>query len=143
MTDLRCLCIEVRSAAQTLTRLYDQALIPAGITVTQLSQLNAIYQLSEPTVSQLSKAIGLDRSTLGRNIRLLESMQLLTSQIGQDARTRTLRLTKKGMAALKGAAPLWASVQSRLTQKLGTEKRELLLELMADLASTDLREINP
>jgi len=143
MTDLRCLCIEVRGAAQTLTRLYDKALQPAGITVTQLSQLNAVRQLQEPTVSQLAHATGLDRSTLGRNIRLLESMTLLTSQRGQDARTRTLSLTKKGGAALTRAAPLWANLQSQLAQKLGTQKRELLLELMAELATTDLQEINP
>ena len=141
MIDIRCLCIEVRSAAQNLTRLYDQALLPAGITITQLSQLNTIRELSEPTLSQLAKATGLNRSTLGRNIRLLESMDLISVQVGQDARTKSIRLSRQGRMAMKRAVPLWAKVQTGLQQKLGKQKRELLNELMAELTATDLQEI--
>ena len=133
--DLKCLCIELRNAAQALTRLYDEQLAPAGITVTQLSQLNHIRELENPTLTALAAATQLDRSTLGRNLRLLEKQGLVTLAPGADARTREVRLTGKGGAALRDGAPLWFAVQHKLANRLGAEKRGLLTELLNDLTA--------
>ena len=132
-----CLCIEVRSAAQKLTRLYDDALSDAGITVTQLSQLNTIRELGSPTLTDLATATGLDRSTLGRNLRLLEKAGLVSLCTGKDARTREITLTRAGLARLKKGAPLWHNMQTDLTTRLGPEKRQLLNELLTELAQIE------
>ena len=79
-----CICIDVRTVANRLTQLYDNAMAPSGMTVTQFSQLNAIQQLGSPTVNELSEAIGLDRSTLGRNVRVLEKDDGTTHRIPVD-----------------------------------------------------------
>ena len=133
--DLKCLCIEVRNAAQALTKTYDEHLAPAGITVTQLSQLNHIAQLGSPTLTELAGATQLDRSTLGRNLRLLEKQDLVALAPGADARTREVRLTAPGRRALKEGAPLWFEVQGDLSARLGAEKRALLTELLNDLTA--------
>ena len=137
---LSCLCLEVRGAAQTLTRLYDRELESAGITVTQLSQLAAIRRMAGPTVGELAIELGLDRSTLGRNIRLLESLALVGLEQGQDARRKHLYLTKQGRATLRKAVPIWSGMQKKLKKRLGVEKRALLHELMSDLSSPELLE---
>ena len=131
-----CLCIEVRTAAQKLTKLYDAALADFDITVTQLSQLNAIRKLGAPTLTDLSIETELDRSTLGRNIRLMEQQGLVAMTSGQDARTRVVKLTRKGHSTLRRAGPAWWQVQSSLIDQLGLEKRQLLQELLSDLSGT-------
>ena len=133
--DLKCICIELRNAANALTRLYDAQLLPAGISVTQLSQLNHIYQQGSPTLKDLAALTGLDRSTLGRNMRLLEQQGLVTVSVGEDARTKVVSLTADGLKALSQAAPLWLDVQTRLTEKLGPQKRALLSELLTELTA--------
>lgn len=136
----KCLCIEVRAAAQKLTRLYDDALTEAGITVTQLSELNTIRELGAPTVTELAQATDLDRSTLGRNLKLLEKRGLVSMAPGKDLRTRNVKLTRAGTAALKKGAPIWYSVQASLLDRIGPEKRQLLQELLTDLTLDPLAQ---
>jgi len=130
-----CLCIELRTAAQRLTQAYDQAMAPAGISVTQFSQMHLIRTLEGPTLTELAAASQLDRSTLGRNIRVLEKLGLVTMKAGEDARTRTIHLTRKGLNAFKRAVPLWHSVQSRLLERLGLNGRAKLDELLDTLTA--------
>ena len=133
--DITCICIELRNAANALTKLYDAQLVSAGISITQLSQLNHIYQQGKPTLKDLATSTGLDRSTLGRNMRLLEGQGLVAIMAGEDARTKVVSLTRAGRATLAKAAPLWMDMQSRLTDKLGPEKRALLSELLTELTA--------
>ena len=133
--DLACICIELRNAANALTRLYDAQLAPAGISITQLSQLNHIREQGTPTLKDLAAITGLDRSTLGRNMRLLEEQGLVSLSPGEDARTKVVSLTRKGRAALRQAAPLWWETQNRLIEKLGREKRAQLSELLTELTA--------
>ena len=135
-----CLCIDLRSAAQKLTQMYDEVMAPAGITVTQFSQLHLILTLDGPTLTELAAASDLERSTLGRNIRVLEKQGLVSMAVGEDARTRTIHLTREGKAAFKRAVPLWHSVQTSLLERLGPAGREpfddLLTTLTAPMAAT-------
>ncbi len=126
-----CLCIDLRSAAQKLTQIYDEAMAPSGISVTQFSQLHLIKTLNGPSLKALSEASQQDRSTLGRNVRVLEKMGLVKMKVGTDARVRTIHLTRKGNNAFIKAAPLWRRVQSELVSKVGQEGREQLDQLLA------------
>ncbi len=135
--DLKCLCIELRNAAQILTQRYDEQLAPAGISVTQLSQLNQVRRLGNPTLSELARATKLDRSTLGRNLRLMESQGLVAVATGRDARTRVVKLTRKGQRALDKGGSLWFGLQNTLTTKLGARKRAQLAELLNELTTGD------
>ena len=130
-----CLCIDLRTAAQKLTQMYDEAMVASGITVTQFSQLHQIQALEGPTLKQLAEATGLDRSTLGRNVRVLEKLDLVTIKAGEDARTRTIHLTRKGKNAFTKAVPLWYGIQSELTERLGLGGRSQLNEKITSLTA--------
>lgn len=52
--DLNCICIELRNAAAMVTKLYDEKLSESGISITQLSQLNHIRELGQPTLKALA-----------------------------------------------------------------------------------------
>ena len=128
-----CLCIDLRSAAQRLTQTYDAAMESSGISVTQFSQLHLIQSLNGPTLKQLAEASQQERSTLGRNLKVLEKLGLVTVKVGEDARTRTIHISRKGKNAFKRALPLWYGVQSQLLERIGSEGREHLDALLAAL----------
>lgn len=119
-----------------MTKRYDDALAPAGINVTQFSQLHVIARLKSPTIGQLARETHLDRSTLGRNLRVLMRMNLAQFDSGKDERTRVISITKDGRGALKVAKPLWQAVQDSLAEKLGEKQHQALLGLLDELEAT-------
>ena len=130
-----CLCMNLRSAAQQLTRTYDAALAPAGITANQFSLMNLIRTADQPTVKDLAESSDLDRSTLARNLRVLEKHSLIVMQVGSDARTRVMELTSTGRATLRRATPLWQAVQDDMVGKLGQQKRTELQGLLSEITA--------
>lgn len=134
MLPSQCLCINLRRAARGVSRHYDGALDGFGINVAQYSLLCNLQRLQEPSISSLAEAMGLDRSTLGRNLRVLEGESLLTLAEGEDQRNRIVRLTAAGEERLQAALPAWEAAQERLVERLGVEKRETLLALLNELA---------
>ena len=130
---LPCLCSTVRRAARAVTSLYDDALEPAGLKTTQFSLLRKAARLGAPSITALAEATSLDRSTLGRNLRVLVKDGYVTLGPGDDERTQIVSITAKGKASLASATPLWEEAQKRLATGLGAEKRKALLRIVADL----------
>jgi len=128
-----CHCTRLRRAAHTVTRLYDEALADAGLTVTQFSLLRTISRLDEPYISTLAEATGLERSTLGRNLRPLEKAGLVAFGRAEDARMRVVRLTPGGEHTLQQALPRWRTAQRRLADTLGAERLAALEALLDDV----------
>lgn len=134
MLPSQCLCTNLRRAARGVSRHYDGALDGFGINVAQYSLLCNLQRLDQPSISTLAHAMGLDRSTLGRNLRVLEGEGLVTLIEGEDHRNRVVLLTETGRERLAAALPAWEAAQQRLIEKLGVEKRETLLALLDELA---------
>lgn len=138
MTNTACMCIGLRRAGRAVTRFYDDALAPAGVNATQFSQLRAILRAGSPTIGALADATDLDRSTLGRNIRVLGRMGLVRFEPGADERTRLVSVTADGKRVLKAATPLWRTAQSALAEKLGAGRRAVLFDLLHELETVDV-----
>jgi len=77
-----CACSNVRKAARAVTQLFDELLQPTGLRSTQFTLLVAVALLGEAPVTQLSRALVMDRTTLARNLKPLESLGLLTVEAG-------------------------------------------------------------
>lgn len=134
MLPSQCLCTNLRRAARGVSRFYDGALDGFGINVAQYSLLNNLLRLDQPSISSLAEAMGLDRSTLGRNVRVLEAAGLVCLMEGDDQRNRLVQLTEAGRERLAAALPAWEAAQQRLIDRLGAQKRETLLALLNELA---------
>jgi DNA-binding MarR family transcriptional regulator len=121
-----CACQRVRMAARAVTRAYDEALRPVGLRATQLSVLVGVA--AEPTVSiaSLSRLLGMDRSTLTRNLRPLLSHGLISRGPEGWHRSRALEITSKGSERLRKAVPLWEGMQEGLKRKLGRSRLSAL-----------------
>lgn len=116
-----------------MTRLYDQALAEVGLGAAQFSLLRHVQRLDSPEISVLAAAMGLDRSTLGRNLRVLQEQGLLLLGEGRDQRRREVRLSEEGRLRLQQAEPLWEQVQRRLAQRLGLSRRDELMRVLNEL----------
>lgn len=117
-----CICISTRKAANALTNLYDEALEKSGIKVTQYSLLKVITRSSEITINELSKQTKLNRTTLTRNLAVLESDELIELiSDPEDLRKSIVRLTKSGEKALKKAQTSWEEVQKKAKEVLGKD----------------------
>ena len=126
-----CTCGELRKAARAITLLYDNAFKSSGLLSTQLNVLQVINKSDSIRISHLAKELGMDRTTLTRNLSVLERQDLINISSGKDNRTRIVVITHKGRTALAKSIPLWNEVQSKLKQQMGDT---LWNELMDNLS---------
>ncbi|MCO6058614.1 MarR family winged helix-turn-helix transcriptional regulator [Pseudomonas sp. MOB-449] len=133
MLPTQCLCTKLRRATRNVTRLYDDALAGVGLNVAQYSLLKHVTRLDQPSITSLADAMGLDRSTLGRNLKVLEVKGLVQLDGGEDQRNRLVSLTPAGRACLDMALQAWERVQQEMGQRMGPEKRAALMALLDDL----------
>src|SRR6059036_3683499 len=122
MTGLsRCVCNTLRMVTRAVTQLYDNALRPSGLRVTQFSILATIAGKDQANLKQLEDALAIDQTTLTRSLNLLERDGLIERAWHADARIRAMKLTSKGRRALAAARPLWARAQDKVLRELGTK----------------------
>ncbi|BAN47563.1 MarR family winged helix-turn-helix transcriptional regulator [Metapseudomonas resinovorans] len=133
MLPTQCLCTKLRRATRNVTRLYDDALAGVGLNVAQYSLLKHLARLDQPSITSLAEAMGLDRSTLGRNLKVLEAKGLVQLEGGEDQRNRLVSLTPAGRLVLEQALQAWEQVQQDLGQRIGPENRAALMALLDDL----------
>ena len=116
-----CACQKMREAARRITRKYNDALKPAGIKVTQLTILAVVGLNEGATLTKLSSRLGMDRTTLSRNLGPLERQALIETYDDGYGRARSARLTAKGVTMMETALPLWRKAQRSLRQRLGDD----------------------
>jgi len=128
-----CICATLRVAARKMTARYDAALAPIGINLAQFSLLRNINRAGSVSLTELGRRVELDRSTIGRNVRVLQRMGLVQVTPGADQREATVALAEPGRDVLRRGAPLWDGVQDRIASDLGaagvTQLRTLLNSL--------------
>jgi DNA-binding MarR family transcriptional regulator len=123
-----CMNFRLRKLSRLVGAIYDEALRPSGLRGTQFNVLVALALLREVTVKRLAMTLGVDRTTLSRNLAPLERDGLVQSQPGEDGRERLLALTDSGHACLKSAIERWELAQARVVEKLGRAKLQQLAE---------------
>src|SRR6516225_1071245 len=106
-------------AAWAVTRLYDEILRPVELRATQLAVLVAVGNEDVTSITELATYMGMDRSTLTRNLAPLEREGLIRVGVEGWRRSRTVEITKKGRSRLREALPLWETAQETLQRRLG------------------------
>lgn len=114
-----CACYHVRHAARVITRAYDEALRPVGLRGPQFSILTALKVATDLSISRLAKHMGMDRTTMSRNLQPLEREGLVTVSPQGRGQTRTVAITEAGRRRHEAAVPHWQRVQSRAMAALG------------------------
>jgi DNA-binding MarR family transcriptional regulator len=114
-----CAALRARMAARKLTRLYDRALRPVDLKITQFTLLIAVEEGRATSLSALADMLALERSSLVRNVKLLEEAGLIDAAPTGEGRSLGLKLTKAGRKKLTDALPLWKEAQDAVERALG------------------------
>jgi DNA-binding MarR family transcriptional regulator len=121
-----CIAVRLRLLNRVVTNLYDDALRPLGLKVSQLNLLVVAAQLGLARPADVCRLLQLDASTLSRNVERVRARGWLEVVPGEDAREQPFRLTAKGKALLERAAPAWEQAQRQAGELLGKEGVALL-----------------
>ena len=114
-----CLCLHAQRAARALSRRFDEAFRPFGITSGQFSLLNSLNRPAPPTIGQVAETLAMDRSTVTANLKPLERAGLLeTTTDPDDRRGRRIVLAEAGRALLTRATPVWLEEHARVEATL-------------------------
>ena len=132
-----CPVFNIRAASRLITQQFDDILKPSGLQITQFSVLVGVGLEGNPTINQLAKTLVMDRTTLTRGLKPLESMGLLKIKKGEDKRTSTVELTSKGVVAINKTTPFWKKARDSAAEKFG---EKFLKALNKEL--TSFRETN-
>jgi DNA-binding MarR family transcriptional regulator len=114
-----CYCTQLRRASSGVTKIYDEALRPQGLRVTQFSLLRGLARLGQATLTELSDELALDRTTMSRSVKLLIDAGWVDATAGKrDGREKILVLNDRGRKTIKDALPLWSKAQARVEKHM-------------------------
>ncbi|HUA77667.1 MAG TPA: MarR family winged helix-turn-helix transcriptional regulator [Acetobacteraceae bacterium] len=128
--DELCNCTVLRKAARRVSFLYDRALAPSGLRITQYAILAELGRSGPMTITDLARAMVMERNGLGHNLRPLEREGLIRMEVGQDRRSRVIVVTEKGHTRLAEARPLWRQGQERFAAVFGPDQARTLRSLL-------------
>ena len=114
-----CTCFRLRRTARRVTQIYDAHLLKAGLTLTQYSLLANLVRSPTPSIQQLAETMGMDRTTVTRDLNPLKGRRLVELVPGEDRRSKLVRLTGDGRSAWDAAKGLWRAAQDDVEAKLG------------------------
>ncbi len=121
-----CLATRVRQLSRIITRVYDDALRPLGITASQYTLLAQLAARDSITAVEIGHDLDIEKSTLSRNLKRLLALGHITMDPPAGRRGRGLHLTPKGQAVLKDAYPIWQEAQKKTVGVMGSESRKIL-----------------
>lgn len=128
-----CYCTSLRRSAAAISDFYDDALKPAGLTVAQYYLLVNLSRLEAVNITHWAEYVGLDRSTMVRNIKVLQGHDLIETVEGHG---KTFTLSPEGRRVLALATPLWENAQKQTESLLGKANVEAIF-----LISEKLQEL--
>jgi DNA-binding MarR family transcriptional regulator len=130
-----------RQAARAITALYERASEPLGIRATQLTLLVGVVEADGAPFGALAEALGMDRTTLARELALLEKEGLVEIYAGADRRRRCARLTPRGRSVVKNGLPIWAHVHDHVQRAVSEPRFAELRAALQEIASLENLEI--
>ena len=116
-----CVLANSRRAARAVSRYYNRLARQVGMTSGQFSVLVAIRQARDKTTGELADRLSMDRTTLVRNVALLERDGLVVSAPARDGKAKCYRVTDRGENLLQEALPLWRKAQNDVKTLLGND----------------------
>jgi DNA-binding MarR family transcriptional regulator len=133
--DLPCLCANVRRASRVLTQIYDDAMRPLGLRMTQFSILQTLSLTGPKLQGDLAEFLALDSTSFTRAVQQLRKRGWVKTVPGKDRRERTVSLSERGQAELTRIQPVWEAVQKEVGSLLGEEPWHRLTQLSTAVAN--------
>jgi DNA-binding MarR family transcriptional regulator len=118
-----CVCANLRRASRAVSQVYDRLLGPTGLRGTQVSVLVALGRAGAAPSAKIAGYLGMDPTTLSRNLAPLIRAKLVVSTSGApDRRVKLVTLTSAGREKLAAALPYWEAAQREMVDALGRDR---------------------
>ena len=121
-----CIAVRVRIINRVLTAVFDEALRPFGLRVSQANILVAVARMREARPSDVCRVLRLEKSTLSRDVEVMKRQGWLESDPPTGGRNQKLRLTAIGLDLLARSRPAWETAQARAKLLIGDPGAEAL-----------------
>ncbi|GIW88108.1 MAG: MarR family transcriptional regulator [Isosphaeraceae bacterium] len=115
-----CVAVRLRALNRCITNIYDEALRPLDLKVSQMNILVAAARMGTARPAQVCEQLHLDASTLSRNVDRMKARGWLETVAGEDGRSQPFRLTAEGSRLLERAIPAWSKAQHQVKKIVGT-----------------------
>lgn len=137
-----CACINLRKFSRAVTRLFDEALVPCGLTSTQFALLITVAVQDKPTITGLAHDMVIGKTTLLRNLKLREREKLVRIETARNNRHNVVFITANGVGRVREAVPLWSKVQKAFIEAFGDDQwGDLLAYLEASLPAIQVASV--
>ena len=130
MRQNECLCAALRTAARTVTRLYNKEMRDVGIEATQYTMLQILERVGALTQAKLGELLAAEKTTVSRNLKLLVKKRWIEVVEGEDRRERIAQITELGKRQLGKGRVHWERAQGRMKEALTPGKFQALRELL-------------
>ncbi|POF31585.1 MarR family winged helix-turn-helix transcriptional regulator [Roseibium marinum] len=127
-----CLGHAARRTANLLTRHFNRHMAPLGLELTQCQLLAAIADGSAGSASGIARFLGIDRSTLARNLKPLEAAGLIARREAGGRRVLPV-LTPAGERKVLEIHRTWQQAHAELGDLLGPEGADAVRAHMSAL----------
>jgi DNA-binding MarR family transcriptional regulator len=121
-----CLAKRARLLGRRVTRIYDEALRPLGLTSGQLTILVAVTLNPGALSSQLQESLDIEQSSFSRNSAVMQRQGWIEKRAVEGQRGQGLHITKQGSTLLTEALPCWRSAQRKAKRMLGNDSQTFL-----------------
>jgi DNA-binding MarR family transcriptional regulator len=129
--ELDCACLALRQAARMVTQFYG-AELRGRLEIPQFGLLSVLDRRSGCNQAGLARELNLDKTTLSRNLKLMEENGWIEHTLSDDRRERGYRLTASGKKLLQAARPAWKRAQARFQAAMGG-RWEAMWELLDEI----------
>lgn len=130
-----CVAVRLRMLNRMVTNIYDDALRPLDLKVSQMNILVAAAKMGTVRPVEVGEVLQLDASTLSRNVERMVARGWLEVVPDDDGRSQPFQLTPQGRKLLDKAAPAWSRAQHKVTHLLGMGFTEQLGKALTRLCS--------
>ena len=116
-----CVAVRLRMLTRAVNKIYNAALRPYGLTVSQMNILVALLRLGEAHQQHICQVLYLDKSTLSRDLSRMRQEGWIEERAGIDERTRLLKVTLCGKELIDQAFEAWQTAQRDALALLGEQ----------------------
>jgi DNA-binding MarR family transcriptional regulator len=132
-----CIAVRVRLINRVVTAIYDEALRPHGLRVSQGNILVAVARRGGARPADIARLLRMEKSTLSRDVEILKAKGWLRSDPPGGGRNQKLHVTQSGIDLLTQSHPAWESAQSEARRLIGEEGVEVLRRVASRLMNGD------
>ena len=128
-----CIAVRVRLINRVITAVYDEALRPSALRISQANILTALAYLGATRPAMISRVLRIEKSTLSRDLELMKKKGWLESEPPDGGRRQTIRLTPLGAKLLAKIEPSWERAQAEAKALIGNDGEQALRQIAARL----------